>query len=59
MGVIIIGGGIVGLATALQLTRRYQGLPVTVIEKEEDVLPTRPGKIAASSMPASTMPPAA
>jgi L-2-hydroxyglutarate oxidase len=35
MGVIIIGGGIVGLATALQLTRRCQGLPVTVIEKEE------------------------
>ena len=27
MGVIIIGGGIVGLATALQLTRRYQSLP--------------------------------
>jgi L-2-hydroxyglutarate oxidase len=37
VGVIIIGGGIVGLATALQLTRRYQGLPVTVIEKEEKV----------------------
>jgi L-2-hydroxyglutarate oxidase len=37
VGVIIIGGGIVGLATALQLTRRYQGLPVTVIEKEEEV----------------------
>ena len=37
MGAIIIGGGIVGLATALQLTRRYQGLPVTVIEKEQDV----------------------
>ena len=37
MGAIIIGGGIVGLATALQLTRRYQGLPVTVIEKEEEL----------------------
>ena len=37
MGVIIIGGGIVGLATGLQLTRRCQGLPVTVIEKEEEV----------------------
>jgi L-2-hydroxyglutarate oxidase len=37
VGAIIIGGGIVGLATALQLTRRYQGLPVTVIEKEEEV----------------------
>lgn len=37
MGVIIIGGGIVGLTTALQLTRRYQGLPVTVIEQEEEV----------------------
>ena len=59
MGAIIIGGGIVGLATALQLTRRYQGLPVTVIEKEEDVLPTRPGTTAVSSMPESTIPRAA
>ena len=37
MGIIVIGGGIVGLATALQLTECYQGLSVTVIEKEEDV----------------------
>jgi L-2-hydroxyglutarate oxidase len=34
---MIIGGGIVCLATALQLTRRYQGLPVTVVEKDEEV----------------------
>ncbi|GAA4463720.1 L-2-hydroxyglutarate oxidase [Nibrella saemangeumensis] len=32
--VIIIGGGIVGLATALQLKKQRPGLTVTVIEKE-------------------------
>ncbi|MGM9509675.1 L-2-hydroxyglutarate oxidase [Larkinella sp. GY13] len=32
--IIIIGGGIVGLATALQIKRQRPGLSVTVIEKE-------------------------
>ncbi len=35
--VIIIGGGIVGLATALQLKQQRPGLSVTVIEKEARV----------------------
>lgn len=35
--VAIIGGGIVGLATAWQLTRRYPGVSVVVLEKEAEV----------------------
>ena len=35
--VIIIGGGAVGLATALQLIRRSPGLKITVIEKEDAI----------------------
>src|SRR5690242_11815584 len=35
--IIIIGAGIVGLATALQTTRRLPGLRVVVVEKESRV----------------------
>lgn len=35
--VIIIGGGIVGLAVALEITRRYPGLKLLVLEKESGV----------------------
>ncbi len=35
--VIIVGGGIVGLATAYQLTEQFAGLPVIVLEKESTV----------------------
>ncbi len=35
--VAIVGGGIVGLATAWQLTRRYPGKRVIVLEKEAEV----------------------
>jgi L-2-hydroxyglutarate oxidase len=35
--VAVIGGGIVGLATAYQLTRRFPGKRVVVLEKEADV----------------------
>lgn len=31
----VIGGGILGLAVARELTRRYPGMPVTVFEKED------------------------
>ncbi|MDE2640601.1 MAG: L-2-hydroxyglutarate oxidase [Chloroflexota bacterium] len=35
--VAVIGGGIIGLATALALVQRFDGLSVVVIEKEPDV----------------------
>jgi L-2-hydroxyglutarate oxidase len=35
--VVIIGGGIVGLATAYQLTRRRPGLRLTLLEKEAEL----------------------
>src|SRR5579863_7875422 len=34
---LIIGAGIVGLATALEATRRFPGLRLTVVEKENRV----------------------
>jgi (S)-2-hydroxyglutarate dehydrogenase len=36
-GTAVIGGGIVGLAVARELTIRYPGLPVTVFEKEDRI----------------------
>src|SRR5260370_297253 len=33
----IIGGGIIGLATAYQITRQYPGRRVVVLEKEPDL----------------------
>jgi len=35
--VAVIGGGILGLATAMELTARYPGLGLVVLEKEEQV----------------------
>ncbi len=35
--VAIIGGGILGLSTAMEMTRRYEGLAMVVVEKEADV----------------------
>ena len=35
--VAIIGGGIIGLATAYQITRQYPGRRVVVLEKEPDL----------------------
>ena len=35
--VVVVGGGIVGLATARELLLRHPGLELTVLEKEEDV----------------------
>jgi L-2-hydroxyglutarate oxidase len=34
---IVIGGGIVGLGTALEITRRYPRLRLLVLEKEDRV----------------------
>ncbi|NBC16233.1 MAG: L-2-hydroxyglutarate oxidase [Bacteroidetes bacterium] len=42
--VAIIGGGIVGLATAYQLSERYPGLRVTVVEKEDRVAAHQTGR---------------
>lgn len=35
--IVIIGGGIVGLATALQIIRKKQGLRIAVLEKEPEI----------------------
>ncbi len=42
--VAIIGGGIVGLATAYQLTRHYPGVRLTVLEKEDRVAAHQTGR---------------
>ena len=41
--VVIIGGGIVGLATAYRLLERYPGRKVTILEKEREVAQHQPG----------------
>ena len=35
--IIIVGGGIIGLATAYQLSEQYPDLKVAVVEKEDKV----------------------
>ena len=35
--VAIIGGGIVGLATALKITEQFPGINIAVLEKEKDI----------------------
>lgn len=35
--IVVVGGGIVGLATAMEWTARYPGLPVVVLEKEREI----------------------
>src|SRR3974390_3444419 len=35
--VVVVGGGVVGLAVALEITRRFPGLRVLVLEKEDRV----------------------
>src|ERR1700689_963416 len=35
--IVIVGGGIVGLATAYRLTERFPGARITVLEKEDAV----------------------
>ncbi len=42
--VAVIGGGIVGLATAMQLTERYPGMSVAVLEKEPELASHQTGR---------------
>jgi len=37
MKIVIIGGGIVGLATGYQYLQKFQGHSVTILEKESQV----------------------
>ena len=41
VNVAIIGAGIVGLATGLELTHRFPGISLAVIEKESIVAPPK------------------
>ena len=41
---VIVGGGIVGLATAYRLLERYPDLKLTVVEKEDDVARHQTGR---------------
>lgn len=41
---VVIGGGIVGLSTAMQLTERFPGLSVAVLEKEEALAQHQTGR---------------
>jgi L-2-hydroxyglutarate oxidase LhgO len=41
--IVIVGGGIIGLATARELLARYPGLTVAVLEKEREVAPHQTG----------------
>ena len=42
--VAVIGGGIVGLSTAMQLTERYPGMSVAVLEKEPELASHQTGR---------------
>ncbi|MFT4040540.1 MAG: L-2-hydroxyglutarate oxidase [Thermomicrobiales bacterium] len=42
--VVVIGGGIVGLSTAMQLTQRYPGVSVAVLEKEPELASHQTGR---------------
>ncbi len=46
---IVIGGGIVGLATAMEVTRRFPALRLAVLEKEARLAAHQSGQTAASS----------
>ena len=45
---VVIGGGIVGLSTALHLGERFPGSRVLVLEKESSAPSIRPAAIRAS-----------
>lgn len=43
--ITLIGGGIVGAATALELQTRFPKARILIIEKEKGLQPTRPATI--------------
>ena len=45
--IAIVGGGIIGLSTAMHLMERFPRLRVAVVEKETSWPPTRPATTAA------------
>jgi glycine/D-amino acid oxidase-like deaminating enzyme len=53
--IVVIGGGIVGLSTAMQLLERYPGRAVWVLEKEARLATIRPDETAGSCTPGSIM----
>ena len=48
--IIVVGGGIVGLATARALLEKYPGCSLAVLEKNRPSLSTKPEEIRASSI---------
>jgi len=54
----VIGGGIVGMSTAMSLLRQRPGARLVLVEKEAGVARHRRVTTAASSTPASTTSPA-
>lgn len=52
--VIVIGAGLVGLATAMALLAQRPGLQLAVLERKLLLAPTRAGTTPASSTPACT-----
>ena len=46
--VVVVGGGIIGLATAMKLkTEKFPDWKIAVVEKDSELATTRPGTTAA------------
>ena len=58
MRVVVVGGGIVGLATARLIAREQPGAEVTVLEKEPQLALHQTATTRASCTPGSTTSPA-
>jgi len=50
--IVVVGGGIIGLATAYRLTERFTGAHVTVLEKKRAICRHQSGHTAACCTPA-------
>ncbi len=53
--ILIVGGGIIGLATAYQLTRQYPGRRVVLLEKEAELASHQSGATPACCTRAFTI----